>query len=342
MIRFVYPIYFLLLLIIPVMLLFRYGMYLWEKRKLKRLGDKELLEQMMPALSKKRPTVKFLLLMAAIALVVCIMARPQVGSKIQNDTRNGIEIMIAVDISNSMKAEDVSPSRLDKTKMLVENMIDKFPNDKVGIVVFAGDAFVQMPMTKDYISAKMFLRQMDPSQIQLQGTNIAEAIRLSSGCFSQNKIGKAIVVITDGEDHEGGASEAAREAHALGMNVFILGVGSKNGAPVPDVKEGYLTDEYGEKVITKLNEDMCKEIAKAGEGQYIHVDNTSEAQEILNDQLAKLQRGETQNVIYSEYDEQFQAVCLILLLVLIIEICITEAKNPLFRNITIFKKRNKK
>ncbi len=341
MLRFENPLMLWLLAVIPLMALVNLLMWQRQKRRYKRLGDKELLRQMMPGISKFRPTVKFWLMMTATALTVVILARPQMGSKISHEKRNGIEIIIAMDISNSMKAEDVVPSRLQKSKMMVENLIDKFSTDKIGLIVFAGDAFVQLPITSDYVSAKMFLQNIDPSLIASQGTDIAQALNLASNSFTKSDIGKAIVVITDGEDHEGGAVEAAKAAHDKGMNVFILGIGDVKGAPIPDGEGGYMTDNSGNTVMSTLNEEMCKQIANAGKGKYIHVDNTGDAQDMLNSQLAKLQSGETESVVYSEYDEQFQAVAIMLLLILIIEVCVLESKNPLFANVRVFRKKGK-
>lgn len=219
-------------------------------------------------------------------------------------------------------------------------MVDHFTNDKIGLVVFAGDAFVQLPITSDYVSAKMFLQNIDPSLIASQGTDIARAIDVSMHSFTQaEKVGKAIIVITDGEDHEGGAVEAAKIARKKGINVFILGVGDPKGAPIPTGDGGYMTDNTGQTVMSALNEEMCREVAKAGSGVYIHVDNTSDAQSRLNNELTKLQKGETESVVYSEYDEQFQAFGILVILLLIIEICILESRNPLLKNVKIFKKK---
>lgn len=341
MLRFENPLMLWLLLLVPMMALVRLWMWRLQKKRYKTLGDKMLLKQMMPDVSKYRSTVKFWLMMAAISLIVVMLARPQMGSKISREKRNGIEIMIAMDISNSMLAEDVVPSRLQKSKMLVENLIDNFAEDRVGLVVFAGDAFVQLPITNDYVSAKMFLQNIDPSLIQSQGTDIGEAINLSMNSFTQKKVGKAIVIITDGEDHEGGAEEVAREAHKKGMNVFVLGVGDGAGAPIPMGNGEYLVDNTGNTVMTQLNEKMCQEVAQAGKGKYIPVNNTSDAQEQLNNELTKLQKGETESVVYSEYDEQFQAVGFLLLLILMVEALMLERKNRLFSNITIFKNKKK-
>lgn len=340
MLRFEDPIYLWLLLLVPALALVRFlG---WRKRqgKLKKFGDPTLLRQLMPDVSKYRPSVKFWLLEAVLAILVLMVARPQMGTKISHEKRRGIEAIICMDISNSMKAEDVVPSRLDKSKMLVESMMDHFTNDKIGLVVFAGDAFVQLPITSDYVSAKMFLQNTDPSLIATQGTDIGRAIQVAMHSFTkQEKVGRAIIVITDGEDHEGGAEEAARAAKKAGINVFILGVGDPKGAPIPMGNGDYMKDQSGQTVMSALNEQMCKQVAQAGSGTYIHVDNTSDAQDELNDQLTKLQQGETSSVIYSEYDEQFQAFGIIAILLLIIEVCILEVQNPKTRNWRLFKKK---
>ena len=340
MIRFDDPIYLWLLIVIPILALIRLIGYRRRLVKLKKFGDMELVQQQMADISKYRPTVKFWLLQSALALLIVMLARPQMGSKISNEKRNGIETIIALDISNSMLAEDVVPSRLAKSKLLVENLVDNFTNDKIGLVVFAGDAFIQLPITSDYVSAKMFLQNTDPSLITTQGTDIARAIRLSMSSFTQqDKVGRAIILITDGEDHEGGALEAAADANKKDINVFILGVGNTQGAPIPVAEGGYMKDENGQTVMTALNEKMCQDIARAGKGTYIHVDNTNDAPKKLNEELAKLQRGETNSVIYSEYDEQFQAFGILALLLLIIEVCILESKNPLLKNVRLFKKK---
>ena len=340
MFRFENPIFLWLLLIIPLMFVLRFVGWRQRRKKIRKFGDPNLLKELMPDVSRFRPGVKFWLLQAALALLILVMARPQMGTKISRDKRNGIETIICLDISNSMKAEDVVPSRLEKSKLMVENLVDNFTNDKIGLVVFAGDAFVQLPITSDYVSAKMFLQNIDPSLITSQGTDIARALTIAMNSFTkQEAIGRAIIVITDGEDHEGGALEAAEAARKKGINVFILGVGEAKGAPIPDGSGGYMTDNRGETVMTALNEQMCQQVAKAGKGTYIHVDNTSDAQERLNDEFAKLQKGETSSVIYSEYDEQFQAFGILALLLLIIEICIFESKNPLLKNIILFRKK---
>ncbi len=340
MFRFEDPAYLWLLLVLPLLVIIYMVAMRRRTVKLRKFGDAALVRDLMPDASKVRPMLKFGLLLGALALAIIMLARPQMGSKISHDTRNGIETIIALDISNSMLAQDVVPSRLEKSKMLVENLVDHFTKDRIGLVVYAGDAFVQLPITTDYVSAKMFLHDISPALISTQGTDIARAISVSMNSFTQQKdMGKAIILITDGEDHEGGALEAAREANKKGINVFILGVGSASGAPIPQGNGDYLKDNTGNVVMSALNENMCKDIAKAGNGTYIHVDNTSDAQDKLNMALEKLQKGETDNVIYSEYNEQFQAVGVLILILLILEVCVLEAKNPRLRKLRLFRNR---
>ena len=339
MFRFENPIYLWLLLIIPILIIIKIMMWYVQRKNLSRIGNPTLLKELMPDVSRFRPWVKFLLLITALSSLILALARPQFGSKISHEKRNGIEAIIALDISNSMLAQDVQPSRLDKSKLMIENLINSFINDKIGLVVFAGEAYVQLPITSDYVSAKMFLSDITPNLISAQGTDIARAIRVSLSSFTQQKgVGKAIILITDGEDNEGGALEAVKEAKEKGVNVFILGVGDSKGAPIPLGNGEYLKDNHGQTVMTALNENMCKEIAQAGSGTYIHIDNTSLAQEQLNNELSKLQKGDSDAVVYSEYNEQFQIVALLSFILLLIEVCLLERKNPLFKQFNLFKR----
>ena len=337
MFRFEEPTYLYLLAALPLIAILRWVLERKQLKRLKLFGDPTLLRHLMPDVSKMRPVVKFWMLLAAMALIIVMMARPQMGTRISHEKRTGIESIIAMDISNSMLAEDVTPSRLDRTKMMVENLVDNFTDDKIGLIVFAGDAFVQLPITSDYVSAKMFLSEIEPSLIATQGTDIATAINMAANSFTQQQgVGKAIIVITDGEDHEGGALEAAKAAKKKGMRVYVLGVGSDKGAPIPLGNGDYMKDRTGNTVMTKLNEEMCRQIAEAGGGAYIHVDNNTNAQRQLDSELAKLSKKEMQSTIYSDYDEQFQAFGIIAIILLILEICILESKNPLARRLNIF------
>ena len=300
-----------------------------HKQRLAKFGNPSLIHQLSPMTSKRRGWIKFVLVELVLLLLILIIARPQVGSRIAtNKEREGIETIIALDISNSMLAEDVAPSRLEKSKLLVENLMNKFSEDKIGLIVFAGDAFVQLPITSDYVSAKMFLDNINPSLIGTQGTDIGKALQLSMNSFTPNsKVGKAIILITDGEDNEGGVEEMAKQAQSKGIRVFILGVGSTEGATIPMPDGSELKKSNGEVVKTRLNEEMCKQIATAGHGVYLHVTNSSMADAVLGRELNKLQKGKINNVVYSDFDEQFQALALLVVILLIIDVLLLERKR---------------
>lgn len=338
MFRFEEPAYLYLLLLLPVLaLLYWYSNYR-RRRAIRKFGDPELMAMLMPDVSKYRPDVKFGIIWLVVALFSLLLARPQVGSKLETVKRQGVEVMIALDISNSMLAQDVQPSRLAKAKRLVAQLVDKMENDKVGMIVFAGDAFTQLPITSDYISAKMFLESIDPSLISKQGTAIGAAINLATRSFTpQEGVGRAVIVITDGENHEGGAVEAATEAAKKGIQVNVLGVGLPDGAPIPmEGTNDYRKDREGNVIVTRLNEAMCQEIAKAGNGLYVRVDNTNNAQKAIGQEINKMAKADVETQVYTEFNEQFQAVAWFILILLLVEMLILERKNPLFRNIHLF------
>lgn len=342
MFRFEEPAYLYLLLLLPVLAaLYLYSNYR-RRKAIRKFGDPELMAQLMPDASRYRPDVKFSIVLMAIGLFSLLLARPQFGSKLETVKRQGIEVMIALDISNSMLAEDVQPSRLEKAKRLVAQLVDRMQNDKVGMIVFAGDAFTQLPITSDYISAKMFLESINPSLITKQGTAIAAAINLASRSFTpQEGVGRAIIVITDGENHEGGVSEAIKTATEKGIQVNVLGVGMPDGAPIPvEGTNDYRRDRDGNVIVTSLNEPMCQEIAKEGKGIYVRVDNTNNAQRAISREIDKMAKADVETQVYTEFNEQFQAVAWLILLLLMAEMLITERKNPLFRNIHLFSNKN--
>ena len=340
MFRFADPQYLFLLAVIPLLMLLRFLMMRHRSKLLRRLGDASLLQQLMPNVSRWRPGIKFSMLLLSWALMCVMLARPQQGISISKEKRAGIETLICMDISNSMLATDVAPSRLDRCKMMVENMIDKFHDDKIGLIVFAGDAFVQLSITTDFVSAKMFLSSISPSLITTQGTDIARAISMASQSFTkQQGVGRAIIIITDGENHEGGALEAAREAAKQGLKVYVLGVGTTSGAPIPVGNGDFMKDNTGQTVMTALNEQMCREIAQAGGGAYIHVENNSDAQRKLEEALSTLARKEMESTIYSDYAEQFQAFGLLALLLLVLEVMVLPGRNPLSKRFHLFRPR---
>lgn len=327
MFRFEDPTYLYLLVAVPLLWLVRVMAQRRRRKRLRQLGDPTLIALLTPGYSRSRKAVKFWLLQAAVALLAVIMARPQLAGQPSTDKREGIETIICLDISNSMLAEDVKPSRLERSKLLVEDLVNHFENDKIGLIVFAGDAFVQLPITNDYVSAKMFLDDIDPSLIQSQGTDIGGALQLAANSFTRDtQTGKAIIVITDGEDHEGQAEEMATAARKQGINIYMLGIGSTAGAPIP-TGDGYLKDRSGEIVMSRLNESMCRQVAAAGKGIYMHVDNSANAERRLDAEMAKLQKGEIGGVVYSQYSEQYQAVALLVVVLLVIEALLSEVNK---------------
>ena len=322
--RFANPEYLYLLLVLPVvLLLFIYSNYKRRKR-IKRYGDPQLLKAFIPVWASLSSKISFWLSFTALTLVVFILARPQFGTHKENVTTRGVEVVVALDISNSMLADDIYPNRLEKAKRLISRIINKSDKNKVALIVFAGDAFVQLPITDDYISAKMFLESITPALIDRQGTDVAAAIDLAAKSFTPNeKVGKAIILITDGENHEGGAEEAAARASEKGINVFVLGIGTEKGGRIPvNGRNEYMRDGDGYIVVTKVNEEMANNIAKAGKGTYVRVDNTNNAQTIIENELEKLQKDDITTEVYSKYKEQFGVLAILLFIVLVADVVI--------------------
>lgn len=338
------PEYLYLLALLPVLVGLHIFSNIRRRRKLAAYGDAELLSRLMPDASTTRPGLKFWLLFAAYTLCCFLLARPQFGAKQETVTRKGIETVIALDISNSMLADDVAPNRLEKSKRIISNLVDQFKDDKVGLIVFAGDAFVQLPITSDFISAKVFLNTISPELINRQGTDIKAAIELATRSFTPNEgVGKAIIVITDGENHEGGAVEAAQAAAEKGYLVYVMGVGLPSGSPIPGERSGeFRKDRNGDVVITKLNEEMCRQIAAAGKGAYFYVDNSNAAEKALQKEIDKLAKADVETTVYTEYDEQFGIIAWIILVVLLLEVFICESRNPRLRSFSLFKTEEEK
>ena len=329
--KFATPEYLYLLLLIPLaIVIYKYACYRRAKN-IKRYGDPELVSKLMPAYSTTRSRVLFWIALLAMALVIFALARPRYGKGKTTITTRGVELVVALDISNSMLADDIYPSRLEKAKRLIKRLAEQLKGNKIALVVFAGDAYVQLPITDDFISIDMFLESISTNLVSRQGTDIGAAINMASRCFTPNdKIGKAIVLITDGENHEGGAEEAAKKASESGKKVFILGIGTTKGGRIPLSDGNFLRDRDGQVVVTKLNEEMAMNIAKAGNGLYLQVDNTNEAQKILSDQLDKMTKDETTTDMYTGYDELFPypiALAIILLFLDLAIVTMADLKN---------------
>lgn len=339
MFKFANPEYLYLLALVPVLVVLHIVSNIRRHRKMTEYGDEELLSRLMPDVSSVRPNIRFWLLFSAYTLCCFLLARPQFGSKQETVTRRGIETVIALDISNSMLADDVAPNRLEKSKRIISNLVDQFKDDKVGLIVFAGDAFVQLPITNDFISAKVFLNTISPGLITRQGTDIKQAIELASRSFTPNEgVGKAIIVITDGENHEGGAVEAAQAAAEKGYMVYVLGVGLPSGSPIPGDRKGeFRKDKDGNVVVTRLNEEMCRNIAAAGKGVYFYVDNSNAAEKALRKEIDKLAKADIETTVYTEYDEQFAIIAWMILIVLLVEILVCDSRNPRLKKFNLFK-----
>ena len=338
MIHFEHPDILWLLLLIPAMTAAHILISRKKRRQAREFGDPALVSSLMPNAEPVRVHIKFSILMLALACLIIAAARPQYGQSERVEKRQGIEVMIALDISNSMLAEDVAPSRLDRAKQMMSKLMDNMVNDKVGLVVFAGDAFVQLPITCDYVSAKMFLNSIKPDLIKTQGTAIGTALSTSIRCFGeQSDASRAIILITDGENHEDDAVAVAKRAKEAGIHVLVVGIGKPEGSPIPiPGTNNYIKDRQGNVVVSRLNEEMCREIAQAGGGIYVRCDNTNTATKALQKELDKLGTQEIETQVYTDYNEQFQSFALIALLLLVIEFFIFNRKNKALSRLDIF------
>lgn len=338
MFRFAHPEYLFLLLIVPLLV----GLFIYtriqKKRKLQLFGDPALLASLMPNVSFLRPRFKFYMQLTAVILMIVVMAQPQFGTKEEKQEKKGIEVMIALDVSNSMMAQDIQPARLDKAKMVLSKLVDGMTNDKVGLVVFAGDAYIQLPITADYVSAKMFMSSISPALVPRQGTAIGSAIDLCIKSFGEKSdVSRAIIVITDGENHEDDAVGAAKLAAENGIVVHVVGMGKPEGAPIPvDGTMSFRKDKEGNVVVSKLNEDMCRSIATAGGGTYVRADNQNSAYRVVSKELDNLAKSKLETRVFSDYNEQFQSFALLALILLFLDSFIFDRRNKRLSKLRIF------
>ena len=334
-----------LLLSIPVLVIGYTLLVVHKHKQLEKLGDKRLIAQLMPNASKVRPHLKFALQLLALTMLILAAARPQYGVREETVTREGVEAMITLDISNSMLAEDVASgqsSRLDASKQMLSQWIDQMVDDKVGLVVYAGDAFVPLPITCDYVSAKMFLNNIKPDLIQTQGTAIGKALQTSIYAFGdkESAAGRAIILLTDGENFEDDAVKIAEKADKAGIKVIVVGIGSESGSPIPvPGTTDYMTDREGNVVVSKLNEDMCRQIAQAGNGIYVHYDSSNLALKAIKKELDKLGKEQLESHVFREYNEQYPSFVLIALILLVIDFFVFNRKNKSLTRLNIFKEK---
>lgn len=341
MFRFENETYLYALALLPVFVILYWLSTKWQQKALEKFGEHHLIERLMPDFSVGKHRTKFIIYLLAFAFIIIGLANPQIGTKLEKVKRQGIDVMIAMDVSKSMLAEDVSPTRLDRSKQLLSQLIERFKDDRIGIVVFAGNAYLQMPLTIDYAAAKLFLKTINTDIVPTQGTAIGAAIELALASYDEDhEQHKALVIITDGENHEEGALEMAERAASEGVQVYTLGVGSEAGAPIPIYvngrKAGNKSDKNGHVVVSKINEPILKDIAKAAKGKYFRIrGQRNETVEVL-DALAQIEKRDFEDRTFTDYADQFQYFIGIALLLVLIEFFISERRSGWFRNWSLF------
>jgi Ca-activated chloride channel family protein len=339
--RFANPEYLYLLLLLPVILFLWIFNHYRRGRALRRFGDEELVKRLMPDLSSARPVVKFIFLSLSFLSAVIVLSRPQFGSKMEEVKRQGVEVIIALDVSNSMLAEDIQPTRLERAKQAISRLVESLQNDKLGLIVFAGDAYTQIPVTTDYISAKMFLSTISPEIVPKQGTAIGSAIDLAMSSFSQGTDkSRALIIITDGENHEDDPVSKAREAAEKGIVIYTIGIGSAEGVPISVSAGGrkeFMKDPEGNTVITKLDENVLKSIAVSAGGKYVRASNSNIGLDQIFSDIQKLKKQELEGTIYTEYNDHFQIFAAAALFLLLLEFIIMERKNRRLSDLRLFR-----
>lgn len=339
MFQFANPHILWLLLAVPVMVAVLIVVGLLRKRNIARFGNPELLEQLMGDVSMWRVKFKTLFFVLAFVAVVFAAARPQFGSKLREQKSRGVEMMLVVDISNSMLAEDLAPNRLDRTRYAIDKLFSTLKQNRVGLIVFAGEAKVQLPITTDYRMARNFVKRITPSLVSVQGTQIGQALSLAELSFSQSSdAGRVVVLITDGETHDNGALETAQRLQQKGIRVYAVGIGTPEGAPVK-VDGEFLKDEKDEMVVSRLNEELLQQIATTTGGGYIRATNASFGLEQIAEQIEKIEQGELTSLQFEEYNEQFQWILALAVVLLVVEMLLLARRNPRLKRFNIFREK---
>jgi Ca-activated chloride channel family protein len=333
MLRFEHKEYFFLLLLIPIVISLYFYVQYQTKKQLEKIGNIDLMKRLMPDRNEKKSLLKFIALNVVLFFLILALAQPQMGTKMEKVQRKGIDIMIALDVSKSMLSQDVAPSRLEKSKLLIQTLLKNLDGDRVGLVIFAGNAYLQMPLTVDYSSILLYLRSITTNSVPTQGTIITDALEKSEAAFKEtDKKHKAIIVITDGEDHEENAINMAEELASDGTKVFTVGVGTANGGTIPVYDQnGQITgekkDENGAVIISKMNANMLQALAKGGNGNYYVLDNTKQVAEFLSKDIAKMETKTINDKVFTDFVEQFQYFLIFALLVLMADLFITYRKK---------------
>mgnify|MGYP003291940372 CR=1 FL=1 len=333
MIHFASARYLLLLVLIPVFFLIFAIVLKLRKRRIRKFGDEVLVRQLMPSYTEAKAWVRLALFSIGFFFFVIGLSRPQIGAKLKEHQTKGAEIMIVLDVSNSMLAEDYSPNRLERAKLAISRLVDKLREDRIGLIVFAGNSFVQLPVTTDYVSAKMFLSSISTESVPVQGTAIGEAINTAMRSFSaQSEKSRAIIVITDGENHEDDPVAVAKQAAEMGVRVFTIGVGAPEGKPIP-MDGGLLKDKDGNIVVTRLDETVLQDVAEAGNGLYVRAGNSEFGLNPIIDDIRKMEDEKYSSIVFEEYDEQFMYFLAISLFFFVLEILVGDrrSRRHLFR-----------
>lgn len=332
------------LALLPIMILVFLLIKRWQRKALKAFGNHRTVRQIIPEVSFSRPKIKFWIFLVAFGSLILAAANPQIGTKTEEAKRSGSDVMILLDVSNSMLAGDLSPNRLENAKRAISQLIDNLHNDRVGIIIFAGEAYVQLPITTDYSAAKLFLNNITTDIVPTQGTAIGAAIEMGMKSFDLvNGTSKAMIVMTDGENHEDDAVSAAKAANSKDVAIHVIGLGSPEGAPMPIYQNGnpigFRKDEKGETIVSKLNEEMCKEIAAAGNGAYVRATNANSGLNIVMDQINKMQKKTYDSRMFKNYEDRFQFFVGITLILLLVEFFISNRKNLKLSALNLFEVR---
>ena len=341
MFRFANPQYLWLLTLIPLFVVLFAGVAAQRHRRLARFGNPDTLAELMPEVSNGRVVLKFILFCCAVALVVLAAARPQFGSKLREEKARGVEMMLVVDVSNSMLAEDFEPNRLERTKYAINRLFDGLKQDRVGLIVFAGEPRVQLPITSDYRMAKAFARRIDPSQVSVQGTAIGKALEQALLSFSgetDEKRSRAIILITDGENHDDDAVAVAKRAAEQGIRIYTIGIGTPEGAPI-EIDGEFIRDEQGGMVVSKLNEEMLAQIADLTGGAYVRATKQDIGLDEIVRSINEMEQSELSTVRFEEFNEQYQYLLIAALVLLVAEFFLLARRNPLLAHLNIFREK---
>ena len=341
MLRFAHIEYLWALAAIPAFILLFIVVSRWKRKAIAAFGDKEVVRRMIPQVAFSRPALKFILFVLAYASLIVAIADPQIGSKMEEVKKKGSDIMVLLDVSNSMLSQDLAPNRLENAKQALAQLIDNLHDDRIGIVVFAGQAYVQLPMTTDYSAAKLFLGTINTGMVPVQGTAIGAAIDLGMSSFDfKNGTSKSMILITDGENHEDDAVASAKAALDKDVTIHVIGIGSADGAPIPiyegGKQTGFHTDSAGKTVVSKLNEDMCKEIAVAGNGVYVRATNANSGLDIVMNQIGKMQKKTYDTKQYKDFEDRFQFFLALAFLLLATEFFISNRKSLRLDKLKLF------